>query len=92
MPKNTQNDTSSLNEENSQATTYERIKNKSESTSSNHSIHFLTDENFNKLRQFQNEIYQLYEVSPSIRKIVNSLITNENLNQLKEQFMKQLNV
>jgi len=91
MTKNTQNDTSSLNEEDSQAITYER-KNKSESTNKNHSTHFLTDENFNKLRQFQNEIYQLYEVSPSIRKIVNSLITNENFNQLKEQFMKQLSV
>ncbi len=86
----TMQDNTSFNKENSSIENNDNIKNKIELNSEN--THFLTNENFNKLRALQNEIYKLYEVSPSIRKLVNLLITKENLEQLKIQFNKQFSI
>jgi hypothetical protein len=61
------------------------------SQTSNESIdtkqHLITDEKFQLLRQCQQEIYTATEASPSIRKIINELITEENLQQIKTKFI-----
>ncbi len=49
--------------------------------------HFFNDEKFQLLKQYQQEIFEATEVSPSLRKIINELINNENLQQLKAKFV-----
>ena len=49
--------------------------------------HFINEENFKLLKQCQQEIFELTEVSPSLRKIVNELINDENLNKIKSRFI-----
>ncbi len=50
--------------------------------------HFISDDNFQLLRQCQQSIYEATEVSPAIRKIVNELINTENLEKVKAKFIK----
>lgn len=54
--------------------------------------HFLTNDNFNRLKKLQNDLFNTLELVPSIRKLVNLLITEENISQLKEQIIRQLNL
>jgi sulfur relay (sulfurtransferase) DsrC/TusE family protein len=49
--------------------------------------HLITDEKFQLLRQCQQEIYIATEASPSIRKIINEVITEENLQKVKLKFI-----
>lgn len=49
--------------------------------------HFINDENFQLLKQYQQLIFEATEVSPAIRKIVNELISVENLEKIKEKFL-----
>lgn len=49
--------------------------------------HFISDENFQLLKQYQQLIFEATEVSPAIRKIVNDLISVENLEKVKEKFL-----
>jgi hypothetical protein len=49
--------------------------------------HFINEENFKLLKQCQQEIFEITEVSPSLRKIVNELINDENLHKLKSKFI-----
>jgi hypothetical protein len=51
--------------------------------------HFFNDEKFQLLKQCQQEIFDSTEVSPSIRKIINDLINEENLQQFKSKFINQ---
>lgn len=53
--------------------------------------HFLTNENFNLLRKLQSEIFKTIELAPSIKKLVNLLITEENLDKIKIKFISQYN-
>lgn len=53
--------------------------------------HFINEENFKLLKQCQQEIFELTEVSPSLRKIVNELINDENLHKIKSKFIKTWN-
>jgi hypothetical protein len=92
MTKGTQNNTLYSNEETQQSASSDNTKGKNEYSYPEQSKHFLTDENFAKLRQMQHEIYEQYEVSLPIRKLVNSLITDGNLNQLKLQLTKKLGI
>jgi len=48
---------------------------------------FFTEPNFQRLKNLQQEIHNLLEMSPSIRKIINSLITDENLEKIKAQLL-----
>jgi hypothetical protein len=48
---------------------------------------FFTEPNFQRLKNLQQEIHNLLEMSPSIRKIINLLITNENLEKVKLQLL-----
>jgi hypothetical protein len=54
--------------------------------------HFIDDEKFLQLRQCQQAIFTATEVSPSIRKLVNALITEENLQAIKTQYLRKFNV
>jgi hypothetical protein len=53
--------------------------------------YLINEENFNRLRQFQQEIFKLSEMTPSFRKVVNALINDENLNVLKAKLLKEIN-
>jgi hypothetical protein len=57
-------------------------------TVSNNAIPLFTELNFQRLKRLQQEIHNLLEMSPSIRKIINSLITDENLEKVKAQLLK----
>jgi hypothetical protein len=49
--------------------------------------HFITDQNFNLLKECQLEIYKSTDLTPSMRKIVNELITEENLLKVKSKLI-----
>lgn len=49
--------------------------------------HFFNNEQFQLLKQCQQEIFETTEVSPSLRKIINELINIENLQQFKSKFI-----
>jgi hypothetical protein len=49
--------------------------------------HLINDEKFNLLKECQNAIYVATESSPSMRKIINELITEENLQKIKSKFI-----
>lgn len=49
--------------------------------------YFISDEKFDLLKQYQQSIFKSTEVSPALRKIVNELITIENLEKIKEKFL-----
>lgn len=53
--------------------------------------HLITDEKFKLLRQCQQEIYLVTESSPSLRKLINELITEENLQKVKSKFISVWN-
>lgn len=49
--------------------------------------HFINDEKFQLLKKYQQAIYNETEVSPTLRKIVNELINDENLEKIKSKFI-----
>ena len=51
--------------------------------------YFINDEKFQLLRQYQQEIFEVTEVSPALRKLVNELISVENLEKVKTKFINQ---
>jgi len=52
--------------------------------------YFISEDNFQALRNLQHEIYEKTEVSPTIRKLVNMLINKEeNIMQLKNELINQ---
>lgn len=54
--------------------------------------YLLTEDNFKLIRQFQSEILEHLEMMPSLRKIINALITPENLTSLKPIFIPQRSI
>jgi hypothetical protein len=49
----------------------------------------LTEESFKKLSKFQEEIFSSIEMTPSFRKIINALISEENLAVLRKKFLDE---
>lgn len=49
--------------------------------------YLISDVNFQLLKQCQKEIYDATESSPSIRKIINAIINEENINKVKTKFI-----
>ena len=47
--------------------------------------HLITDENYQTLLAIQNDIYQRTEVTPAMRKLINLIIENANLDKIREQ-------
>jgi hypothetical protein len=52
--------------------------------------HFISDEKFQQLKQCQQEIFTETDVSPSVRRIINELITVNNLEKIKKQFIAMI--
>lgn len=52
--------------------------------------HLLNNANFQRLRQFQEEIFTASEMTPSFRKVINALITEANLKTLKNKLLKEI--
>ena len=48
----------------------------------------ISNEKFQLLTAFQKEVYEKTEITPSRRKIINELITEENLNKIKSKFIE----
>ena len=51
--------------------------------------YFINNNNFEKLKQLQQELYQALDISIKIRKIANLLITEDNIHKLKNQLLEQ---
>jgi len=51
--------------------------------------YFINNDNFEKLKHLQQELYQALDISIKIRKIANLLITEENIQKLKQQLLEQ---
>lgn len=51
--------------------------------------YLITEENYQRLRQVQQAVYLATEMSPKIRKLLNALITEENLTQLTKQLIER---
>lgn len=51
--------------------------------------HLITDENFKKLNDIREEVYQTTEVSPTVRKLVNLIIEKAYLEVIRDQLIKQ---
>ncbi|HVV67972.1 MAG TPA: hypothetical protein VHE99_02890 [Gammaproteobacteria bacterium] len=49
--------------------------------------YFINDDKFQQLKQCQQIIFNAIEVSPSLRKIVNELITPENLEKVTKKYL-----
>lgn len=54
--------------------------------------YFINDDKYQLLQQYQQFIYKATEVSPSVRKLVNELITKENLDKIKMKLIESLSV
>lgn len=50
--------------------------------------YLITEEKYQLLKETQQHIYEATEVSPSLRKIINAIITEENLNKIKTKFIE----
>ncbi len=51
----------------------------------------ISDENYESLRDVQQSIFEATDVSPAIRKLVNRLIKQSDLQQLKEEMISNFN-
>lgn len=60
---------------------------KTEIKATNAKQHLISEEKFHKLKQFQRDVFEITEFSPSMRKIINELITEENLENIKAKFI-----
>ncbi|GEM_PF-5925101 len=52
--------------------------------------HLITNEKFTLLKECQQNIYLTTEISPSLRRIINELITEENLQVIQSRFVTAL--
>ncbi len=52
--------------------------------------HFINEDKYQLLKQHQNDVFKEVEVSLSVRKMVNELITEENLEKVKSKFVAVL--
>jgi hypothetical protein len=52
--------------------------------------HLISELNFNKIIDVQQEIYEATDINVTIRKIVNSLITDDALDSVKNTFLTKL--
>ena len=52
--------------------------------------YLITEEKYQLLREFQQDVFKEIELLPSIRKLMNDLINQENLEQLKTKYLNLL--
>ncbi len=55
------------------------------------SKYLLNDEVYKLLRSAQEEIRELTDITPSIRKLINELVTENNVDKVKERLIKTFN-
>ena len=53
-------------------------------------VRMISEENFALLKTYQHKIFEATEVTPSLRKILNSLITRENLESISKSIITSL--
>jgi chromosome segregation ATPase len=53
--------------------------------------YFISSEKFKLILKYQDEIFKATEVSPSIRKMVNDLINDKNLGEIKDIIIRNIN-
>jgi hypothetical protein len=70
--------------------TNEEITEKDSNEAIEEKQHFINDDKYFLLQQCQQSIYKATEVSPSIRKLVNELVTSENLEKIKMKLIDSL--
>lgn len=51
--------------------------------------YFISDENFNLLKTCQKTIYDATELMPAMRRLVNALITPENIEKVKKEYLNK---
>jgi hypothetical protein len=61
-----------------------------DTSSSESKNHFISPENFALLKKYQQKIYESTQVTPSLRKILNSLINDESLEIFTEKLIASL--
>jgi hypothetical protein len=69
---------------------YENSTNNMNQTNSEHAEskkYLINDDKFDLIKQCQQEVFTATESRPSIRKIINELITEENLQEIKSKFI-----
>ncbi len=54
--------------------------------------YLLTDESYQRLRNLQQRIFEATELSPSLRKLINALVTDEALENVSNRLIKSLEV
>jgi hypothetical protein len=52
--------------------------------------HLLTDTSYQRLRELQADIFDKIELTPSLRKLINALITDKNLQTLRTEILNTL--
>jgi hypothetical protein len=52
----------------------------------------LSDENFDRLRKAQTQIQKITEFSPSLRMIINDLITEDAINESSRRIIEKISV
>ena len=78
----------SINKNESQFNSFSKVTDEESKSNNPGWKNLLTDENFKRLIRFQDDIFAVLEMTPSFRKIINSLITEENLSVLQSRFLK----
>ncbi len=54
--------------------------------------YLLTDESYQRLRNLQQRTFEATELSPSLRKLINALVTDEALENVSNRLIKSLEV
>ena len=57
----------------------------------NKSKYLLTDESFERLRKAQQKIQEITELTPSLRKLINRLVTQKAVDEITQQIILELN-
>jgi hypothetical protein len=52
--------------------------------------HFIDDEKYEILKNIQQQVFEATEVNPTVRRLVNALITQENLYKVRDRMIESL--
>ncbi len=61
-----------------------RINNNNQENKSN----YIKQEQYEKIKQCQESIYEATQISLSVKRIINELITEDNLQKIKDKFIQ----
>lgn len=93
MSKETTNNTHGSVESENDVKTIDQVSIESSSGSGNESTEerkqLFTEENYQLIRKIQQEVFEVTDVSPSVRKILNELINRDQLEEIKNRLIGQ---